>query len=129
MFRPCLFRRENDYVYKKGVKNNTYYIYSIVDFNIDLLILSTMETYAANKTLVYEQSKNADILASNKYSIKLNVTADLEINVFVPAPIGVTFTIKNSSGKVVGNPMVLTNYDVLHWNIRWTWMVYIQVRR
>lgn len=50
-------------------------------------------------------------MASNKYSIKLNVTADLEINVFVPAPIGVTFTIKNSSGKVVGNPMVLTNYD------------------
>lgn len=96
---------------KKGAKTTHIIFTALLILILTFSFYQPMETYAANKTLVYEQSKNADILASNKYSIKLNVTADLEINVFVPAPIGVTFTIKNSSGKVVGNPMVLTNYD------------------
>ena len=96
---------------KKGSKTTHIIFTALLILILTFSFYQPMETYAANKTLVYEQSKNADILASNKYSIKLNVTADLEINVFVPAPIGVTFTIKNSSGKVVGNPMVLTNYD------------------
>ena len=70
-----------------------------------------MDVYAANKTLIYVQSKNAETLTSNKYTVKLNTSSDLEINVYLPSPVGVTFTVKNHSGKLIGNPMILTNYD------------------
>ena len=70
-----------------------------------------MDVYAANKTLIYVQSKNAETLTSNKYTVKLNTSSDLEINVYLPSPVGVTFTVKNHSGKLIGNPMILTSYD------------------
>lgn len=63
------------------------------------------------KTLVHEQSITANAFDAYKYKFKINTTSDLEINLYVPSPVGVTYTVKNSSGKVVGNPMVLTNYD------------------
>lgn len=70
-----------------------------------------MSVYASNKTLVNVQSKDAEMLQANRYNFTLDRTSDVEINVYVPAQVGVTFTLKTQSGKVIGNPMLLTSYD------------------
>lgn len=65
----------------------------------------------STKTLIHVQSKKAVAFDVNRYNFKISNTADVEINVYVPAPKGVTLTLRDSNKKVIGNPMILTNYD------------------
>lgn len=96
---------------KKGQCNFTYVIVLLLVV-VNILAFSTpMSIYASDKTLVNVQSKDAEMLQVNRYNFKLNRTSDVEINVYVPAQVGVTFTLKNQSGKIIGNPMILTSYD------------------
>lgn len=96
----------------KGEKIISMYLAILFVFSTIVLGINTPEkVLAASKTLVYEQSKSAKILASNKYNFKINGTSDVEINVYVPDPTGVTLTVRNQAGKIYGNPMILTNYD------------------
>lgn len=96
----------------KGKKIISIYLAILFVFSTIVLGINTPEKIlAASKTLVYEQSKSAKILVSNNYSFKINGTSDVEINVYVPDPTGVTLTVRNQAGKVYGNPMILTNYD------------------
>ena len=96
---------------KKGVKSCHVIVAIFLIIITAFTVCRPTDVYAANKTLVYAQSKTADTLASNKYVVQLDTTSDLEINVYVPAPVGVTFTVRNHVGNICGNPMILKSYD------------------
>ena len=97
---------------KKGICRFTFLIVLLlVAVNIVFTLSKSITVKAASTTLVNVQSKETDMLQSNRYNFKLDTTSDIEINVYVPAQIGVTFTVKSQSGKIIGNPMYLTSYD------------------
>lgn len=97
---------------KKGICRFTFLIVLLlVAVNIVFTLSESITVKAASTTLVNVQSKETDMLQSNRYNFKLDTTSDIEINVYVPAQIGVTFTVKSQSGKIIGNPMYLTSYD------------------
>lgn len=97
---------------KKGIWRFIFLIVLLlVAVNIVFTLSESITVKAASTTLVNVQSKETDILQSNRYNFKLDTTSDIEINVYVPAQIGVTFTVKSQSGKIIGNPMYLTSYD------------------
>lgn len=50
---------------KKGSKTTHIIFTALLILILTFSFYQPMETYAANKTLVYEQSKNADILGSS----------------------------------------------------------------
>lgn len=96
---------------EKGRCSFTYVIALLLVVMSIVAFGTPMSVYASNKTLVNVQSKDAEMLQANRYNFTLDRTSDVEINVYVPAQVGVTFTLKTQSGKVIGNPMLLTSYD------------------
>lgn len=62
----------------KGKKIISMYLAILFVFSTIVLGINTPEkVLAASKTLVYEQSKSAKILVSNKYNFKINGTSDV----------------------------------------------------
>lgn len=73
--------------------------------------LQPVKVFAKSKTLVFVQSQTATAFNPVKFPIYVTGTSDVELNIFVPTPTGVTINVYDSKGNLCGNPLHLANYD------------------
>lgn len=78
---------------------------------LSVSFLQPVNILAASKTLTYVQSRTATAFNPVSFPIQVASTSDVEVNVYVPAPAGLTINVRDSKGNTCGNPLHLTSYD------------------
>lgn len=97
---------------QKSTKKN---IIAMVSLALTLILnvsfLQPVKAFAASKTLAYVQSREATAFNPVSFPVQVTSTSDVEINVYVASPAGVTISVSDRNGNLCGNSLHLTNYD------------------